>query len=97
MINANWRSYDYFTLGALDEYGQDKVSDTPQGKVKIAIFPTSESVQQNILYLNAQYMGLTFDKSVNDKFLIDYNGERLKVLYVKPTGRMRQVFMSRVG
>lgn len=97
MINTNMRTYDYFTFGELDEYGQPQLSKEVQGAVKMAITTTSQSVQDNVLYTGASYMGLTHDKRVNDSFVIDYEGTKLKVLYTSPQGRLRAVFMSKVG
>ena len=97
MVNTNMRTYDFFTFGELDEYGQPKLSKEVQGAVKMAITTTSQSVQDNVLYTGASYMGLTHDKRVNDSFVIDYEGTKLKVLYVGPQGRLRAVFMSKVG
>ncbi len=97
MINTNFRSYDFFTFGELDQYGQPTLSKEIQGAVRMSIFTTSQSIQDNILYSNASYMGLTHDKKVNDKYVIDYNGTKLKVLYVAPQGRLRAVFMAKMG
>lgn len=97
MINTNFRSYDFFTFGELDEYGQPKLSEEVQGAVKMAITNTSQSVQDNVLYTGASYMGLTHDKRVNDSFVIDYEGTKLKVLYVSPQGRLRAAFLSKMG
>lgn len=97
MINANMRLYDYYTIGDLDEYGQQKTSSEPQGKIKMAISISSQSVQDNILYQGCTYMGLTHDAEVNDAYIIGFGEERLKVLYVSPQGRLRQVFMARMG
>lgn len=97
MINAKFATYDYYTIGDLNEYGQAKISEDVKGSVKMAIFPTSQSVQDNILYLNAQYMGLTHDQNINDTYVIQYGNIKLKVLYVSPTARLQQVFLSKVG
>lgn len=96
MINAMFRSYNYFTLGAKDEYGQEIVPDKdtePTGTINMAINLTSQSVQDNINYKDANYMGLTHAK-VDDTYIIQYGEERLKVLYVNPFGRLNQVFMT---
>lgn len=95
MINATYRNYNYFTLGTKDEYGQEIVSDTPVGTVKMAINLTSQSVQDNINYTGANYMGLTYAK-VDDTYIIEFGEERLKVLYVNPLGRLNQVFMKKI-
>ena len=97
MINSTFRTYDFFTFGDRDEYGQPKLSTEPKGQIKMSIYTTSQNVQDNVLYTNASYMGLTHDKSINDSYVIDYNGTKLKVLYVSPHGRLRAAFMSKVG
>ena len=93
MINADMRLYDYFTLGNKDEYGQPTLSGTPVGQIKMSINITSQNVQDNINYVNAQYIGLT-NANVDDTYIIQYGDRRLKVLYVNPKGRMKQVFMN---
>ena len=93
MINSKMRSYNYFTYGENNAYGQSQLSETAQGTIKMAINITSQSIQDNIQYKNATYLGLTF-ATVDDKYVIDYNGVKLKVLYVNPLGRYKQVFMS---
>ena len=99
MINANFRQYNYFTLGTKDEYGQDTLpakDATPVGKVTMSINLTSQSVQDNINYKGAQYMGLTHAK-VDDTYVIEYGEERLKVIYVNTSGRLNQVFMEKMA
>lgn len=94
MINADFRLYDFFTFGDDDGYGQAQLSDNPKGKIKIAINISSQSVQDNILFKDCSYVGLTHDALVDDTYVIDYEGERLKVLYVNPKGRYKQVFLK---
>lgn len=96
MISANMRSYNYFTYGEPDEYGQAKLGKEPQGAIKIAIFTTSQSIQDNINYKGATYLGLTYDAKVNDTYVIEYGKEQLKVLYVATAGRYKQVFMVNI-
>ena len=94
MINADMRLYNYFTLGAKDEYGQDVPTEEPVGQIKMAINISSQSVQDNINYSGANYVGLTHAK-VDDTYIIQYGEERLKVLYVNNKGRLNQVYMKR--
>lgn len=94
MINTDMREYDYFTFGKKDEYGQLVLSEYPTGVIKMAINLTSQSIQDNINYKNSQYIGLT-NAEVNDTYVIQYGNERLKVLYVNPKGRYKQVFLSK--
>lgn len=92
MINANMRHYNYFTFGGDNGYGSPQLSKDVKGSVKMAISITSQSIQDNIKYKGATYMGLTHDY-VDDTFVISYGSEKLKVLYVNPEGRYNQVFM----
>jgi hypothetical protein len=97
MIVANMRSYDYYTFGELNAYGQPQLSKEPVGKVKLSIYTTSENVQANVNYTNANYIALTHDKNINDTYLIQYGEERLKVLYTAKLGRFIQVFLAKVN
>lgn len=95
MINADMREYSYYLYGAEDEYGQPTLSAAVQGSCKMAIYPSSTVVQNNINYTGASYVGFTFDE-VTDKAVIAYGDKLLKVLYVlNPSGRLhKQVFMG---
>lgn len=95
MINADMRIYDYYTYGEDDGYGQPSLSASPQGKIKMAVNITSQSVQDNINYENSQYIGLTLSP-IDDTYVIQYGNEKLKVLYVNPKGRYKQVFMTEI-
>ena len=87
--------YNYFTFGALDEYGQPGLSTEPVGTIKMAINISSQSVVDNVRYKDATYTGLTLAE-VDDTYVIEYGKERLKVLYVNPMGRYKQVFLKEI-
>ena len=82
---------DFMEATVKDEEGNPVV----QGKVKMAINISSQGVLDNIKYKDAQYVGLTHE-NVNDKLVIDYEGSMLKVLYINPKGRYKQVFLSEI-
>lgn len=82
MLIRDMRFYNYFTFGEKNAYGQQTLSTTPSGTIKIAIYTTSQSIQDNILYTDASYVGITQDTKVNDTYVIEYEGNKLKVLYV---------------
>lgn len=88
------RLYNFFTLGTEDEYGQQVISNEPVGQIKMAINISSQTIQDNINYTGATYVGLTHAK-VDDTYIIEYENERLKVLYVNPKGRIKQVFLAK--
>ena len=96
MITTDMRQYNYFTFGAPDKYGQPTLSTAPAGQIKMAIYLTSQSIQDNVLFEDCAYMGLTNATEVNSTYVIKYGEERLKVLYVSPKGRYKQVYMARM-
>lgn len=102
MINADMRFYNYYLYGAADDYGQlalikdENGEPAIQGSIKIAINTTSQAIQDNINYKNCAYLGLTYDKAVTDSFVIQYGEEKLKVLYVNPKGKLKQVFLQKI-
>ena len=96
MINTDMRLYDYFTLGEVDAYGQPQLptlESTPAGQIKMAIFLTTQAITDNIKYKDCSYLGLT-KENVNDTYIINYEKKLLKVLYVNPKGRFKQVFLA---
>lgn len=95
MINAAMRTYNYYTLGDADDYGQNRLSDTIQGSIKMAIYNTSTSVQDNINYTDCSYVGLTMAQ-LDDSYVIEYGAEKLKVQYIQSSGRFKQVFMKKI-
>ena len=94
MINADMREYDVFTLEENNEYGQQTVSKQPYKRVKMAIYSTTQSIQDNINYANCEYIGLT-TANVKDTDVIEYEGHRLKVLYINQKGRFKQAFLAK--
>lgn len=101
MIARDMRSYSYYTFGDSNSYGQpslikdDNGDPKVQGTVRIAINTVSESIQDNIRYKDSSYIGLTHEK-IDDSYVIQYNDEKLKVLYVNPKGRFKQVFLKNI-
>lgn len=96
MVNTQMRKYTYKKItDTIDDYGQPTIEEV-EGEIKMAINFTNETVQDNSLYSDAQYIGLTLNKNINDTYIINYEGESLKVLYVNKAGKYKQVFMTRV-
>jgi hypothetical protein len=92
MINTRMKNYNYSLLADNDEYGQPQLLEN-QGVIKMAISVTSQSVQDNINYKGAQYIGLTLN-DINDKYIINDGEKKLKVLFVYTGGRYKQVFLQ---
>ena len=93
MINYDMKNYNFYLYSSRDEYGQERLTDTIQGSVKMSINITNQAAQQNINYSGASYVGLTY-QLLDDTYVIEYGDKLLKVLYVNPKGRLKQVFMN---
>jgi hypothetical protein len=96
MINTDMRFYDYYKLGEKDEYGQPQLpslTSEPTGQILMCINLSSQAITDNIKYSNCSYIGLTRE-NVNDTYIIKYENELLKVLYVNPKGRLKQVYLA---
>ena len=96
MINTDMRNYDYYLYGEEDEYGQLQAPDTVAGTIKMSIDTVVQRIQDSVIYNESEFIGLTHDKNVSDKYIIQYGDMKLKVLYVNPKGRFRQVYMARM-
>ena len=95
MINTDMRTYNYFTLGDDNGYGQPTISQEPQGTIKMAINMSSQGVQDNINFTDCNYVGLTMDK-LDDSYIIQYGNEKLKVQYINPRGRYTVVYLKQL-
>ena len=96
MIRRDMRPYEYTLIGERDAYGQPTLLDGAQGIINMAIYVSTQAEGGSILYTDADYIGLTNDASISDKMLIDYQGQKLKVLHIQPKGRHIQAALKRV-
>ena len=94
MIQSNMKLYNYYTLGELDDYGTNQVSEQVSGQVKLSVFLQTKQLSDNSIYKEAQFTALTNDKDINEKYLIEYNNMLLKVLYINDLGRYRQIYLG---
>ncbi len=92
MISSRMKNYQYCLLAGADDYGQPRITDA-QGTIKLSLSLTSQSIQDNINYKDAQYLGLTLNK-IDDKYIILVGEKKLKVLFVYSGGRYKQVFLA---
>lgn len=86
------RNYTYQKYGEQDAYGQSTLGDEKY-QISMAISIISNQISDNVMYRDAQYIGLT-KGTLDDKCVVTYGDDRLKVLYVVP-GRYNQVYMAR--
>lgn len=97
MIRNDFREYRFWVYTTKDAYGQDTIfPEQPLGRTKMAIYITSQDIQDNINYSGAQYIGLTYS-DLSDRCVIEYDeNTKLKVLYINPQGRLNQVFLAKI-
>lgn len=96
MIRRDMRPYEYTLVGERDAYGQPTLLDGVQGTINMAVYVSTQAEGGSILYTDADYIGLTNDASITDKMLIDYEGQKLKVLHVQTKGRHIQAALKKV-
>ena len=96
MINTQFKAYDYYKYST-NSYGQSTPSNEVVGQVTLAINTINQAVGDSILYKNASYIALTWDKDIDDTYLVQYDNERLKVLYVSAPSKykLRQVYLQK--
>ncbi len=96
MINADMRPYDFYLFEDENAYGQPTISAEIKGSVKLALYVVNQSITDNALYSGAEFIGLTA-ADITDKHIIKLDNEvRLKVRYVQPKGRLKQVYLQRM-
>lgn len=95
MITTDMRTYNYFTYGGDNGYGQPVLSELPQGTIKMAINISSQTVQDNINFQDCNYVGLTMAQ-LDDSYVIQYGNEKLKVQYINPRGRYTLVYLKQL-
>lgn len=70
------RDYTYKKYSSEDAYGQPALTDG--GSVKMAISVLNEQTTDNVLYKDAQYIGITHD-AIDDKCVITTAMEKIEV------------------
>ena len=96
MYSLNCKNYKYYKYLDKNAYGAYTLAPEAAGVVKIAIFTTSQSIQDNINYKDANYIGLTHSALLADDTVVEYGDKKLKVLYVNSSGRLNQVFLKEI-
>jgi hypothetical protein len=96
MINTEKRDYNFYQYEYENNYGQAQLSDKVKGQIKMAIYSTNQSTQDNIRYKDATYVGITHNRDIDDTFVIQYGEEKLKVLYANKQGRSVIAFMKNI-
>lgn len=60
----------------------------------MAIYTQTTNIIDSVRYKDATYMGLTTSPLLDESAVIEYGEEKLKVLYIVPDGRYKQVYLK---
>ena len=93
MINVGMKLYDYSTIEGLDEYGQS-LEVWGKDKVKMSLYEISNTLVPTIQYTNSTFVGITYDKKVDDTYIIHTDKSKLKVNHVIDFPRYRAVYLG---
>ena len=94
MIAPKMRSYSCEILGALDEYAQP-IAAASTDTVLISLSEVNHSNNDNVLYSDAEYIGFTFNRDLDDTYILITDKGRLKATYVNRDGRYNVVYLKR--
>lgn len=94
---SNQKLYNYYLIENNDEYGTSDVSIEIKGQVKMNINLTNQQISDDAIYKNAQFIGLTLDKDINENYIIEHEEMLLKVLYINKKGRYKQIYLGSVN
>lgn len=95
-IQAQMKEYPYSLYStSRNAYGETTTNYLPIGNIRMAINLSNQATNNYITYAEADYIGLTKDE-VDDQYIIHYGNEKLKVKYVNPIGKYKQVAMVRI-
>ena len=96
MINAQMTEYKYYPYKE-NAYGEAILDEGSYGSILMAINLINQTVSDNPLYTDATYLGLTYNKEISDSNVVEYDNQKLKVIYVNPIGKYTQVYMAKMG
>lgn len=95
-IMAQMKEYPYSKYNeGRNSYGEMTTEFIPIGSIRMAINIINQATNNYVQYSEADYIGLTNDE-VEDTYIIHYGNEKLKVKYVNPIGRLKQVALVKI-
>ncbi|MBQ0088116.1 MAG: hypothetical protein KBT27_02150 [Prevotellaceae bacterium] len=98
MINADFRSYNYYKYGTKNAYGEEVVDYTAAaGQIVLAIYLVGQELSGNINYKDASYVGFALTTTaIDETYVINYGGKKLKVLYVFPGRIYKHIALAEI-
>ena len=79
-----------------DEYGQPHKEEEGRRDVDMMIKIAYQTNVQDVRYVDATHIGLTFDRAITDANTIISSSGTYEVLYIIPSRRLTQVFLKKV-
>lgn len=80
-----------------DSYGQRRKNVSSTREVEMIIKNYSREKVEDIRFVEATDIGLTFDRNISDQNQVISTSGTYNVLYVIPSKRFYQVFLKKVG
>lgn len=79
-----------------DAYGQPHRQEEGRRDVDMVIKIAYQTNVQDVRYVDATHIGLTFDRAITDANTIISSSGTYEVLYIIPSRRLTQVFLKKV-
>ncbi len=92
VINRDMRQAQMFSLGEIDEYGQETIDTETPSTVHLTFGLFTHHETEDVRYQDVEYCGLTKD-DITDNDILLLDDKRYKVKFVNPYGRMKEVFL----
>lgn len=92
VINRSMREAVMYSLGEVDEYGQETIDTENAITVHLTFGLYNHHEVEDIRYQDVDYCGLTYD-NITDKNILLLDDKQYKVKFVNPYGRIKEVFL----
>lgn len=83
-----------YSFGDLDEYGFPTLNEELSRQVLMTFTLFTHHPVEDIRYQGIEFTGLTAD-TLTDNDVVEIEGNKYKVKFVNPCGRLNQVFLIR--
>lgn len=94
MIKMQKANLISFSIGT-DKYGQTRTNISSKREIEIDIRLKNATENQNINFVDFQYVGLTKDKNISCKDQIITDTDKYNVVYVIPSHRYYTILLNK--
>ena len=94
LFNRTLQTLVVHTHGGVDDYGYQLAEELSTRKIEGSVSLYQHTQTSDIRYIDCEYVVLTKDKDISVNDSIEINGKEMKVMFVNPYGRLKQVFIK---